>query len=246
MVGTTEREVSQLESDPLPSTDEVEEILARLKKDLPESGLTRESLCYAFAGIRTLPLRSSKRGVSQLSRKHLWRYDGGVLTLLGGKYTTFAWTSSEGLLLALQRLGKQGLSVPHALDGLPSSISDSERRQLCQKLAEEHGHRGEGVERAVKRLGRQVLDYLDRADAWREVVPGVLRLEALHAIEVEQSETIEDVLRRRLELEALPSHGVEALSEVKALLTLHKSPELVESQAERWLEHIKKVDELLR
>jgi glycerol-3-phosphate dehydrogenase len=74
----------------------------------------------------------------------------------------------------------------------------------------------------------------------------VLRLEALHAIEVEQSETIEDVLRRRLELEALPSHGVEALSEVKALLTLHKSPELVESQAERWLEHIKKVDELLR
>jgi glycerol-3-phosphate dehydrogenase len=246
MVGTTEREVTQLESDPLPSADEVEEILARLKKDLPESGLTKETLCYAFAGIRTLPMRSSKKGVSQLSRKHMWRYDRGVLTLLGGKYTTFAWTSSEGLAHALKYLGKRRLPIPAVLDGLPSAIGDHERQQLCRELREQYGYKGEGVERAVRRLGRQVLDYVGRPDVWREISPGVLALEAIHAIEVEQAETIEDVLRRRIELEALPSHGMEALGEVKALLVVRRSHEEIDSQEERWLTHIKRVDELLR
>lgn len=246
MVGTTEREVTQLESDPLPSADEVDEILARLKKDLPGLGLTREALCYAFAGIRTLPVRSSKKGVSQLSRKHIWRYDRGVLTLLGGKYTTFAWTASEGLAQARQYLGKPAMSIPSALDGLPSAIKDQEREELCKKLGERYDLPRAGVERAVRRLGRQVLDYIDRPDAWREIEPGVLALEVLHAIEVEQAETIEDILRRRLELEAMPSHGVEALGAVKELLLTRFPPETIEVQEKRWRAHLERVESVLR
>jgi glycerol-3-phosphate dehydrogenase len=246
MVGTTEREVTQLESDPLPSADEVDEILARLEKDLPGMGLTRDTLCYAFAGIRTLPVRSSKKGVSQLSRKHIWRYDRGVLTLLGGKYTTFAWTASEGLAQALQYLGKATLSIPAALDGLPSAIGDDERQDLCIKLKDQLGLEGVGVERAVQRLGRQVLDYIDRPDAWREIEPGVLALEVLHAIEVEQSETIEDVLRRRLELEAMSSHGLGALGAVKELLSMRYPQDTIDVQEARWRAQLERLEGILQ
>jgi glycerol-3-phosphate dehydrogenase len=246
MVGTTEREVSELESDPMPSVDEVEEILTRLAKDLPESGLTRENLSYAFAGIRTLPMRNSKKGISQLSRKHIWKLERGVLTLLGGKYTTFAWTAAEGFARARRYLGKSQAPVPSVLDNLPSAISDNEREGLCAKLRADYHYHGPGVERAVRRLGRQVLDYVERSDLWREVAPGVLALEVCHAIEVEQAETIEDVLRRRLELEATPSHGIEALDEVKAQLATHCSEEDVRAQEQRWREHLRQVDTLLR
>jgi glycerol-3-phosphate dehydrogenase len=105
MVGTTEREVSEALLDPLPSADEVSEIYARLAKDLPTANLNASTAYYAFAGIRALPLRSIRQGTPVLSRKHIWRLDGSVLSLLGGKFTTAAWTAREGLTLLARELG---------------------------------------------------------------------------------------------------------------------------------------------
>ena len=238
LVGTTEREVDELDLDPLPSTDEVDEIVSRLAKDLPGSGLTREKLCYGFAGIRTLPLRDSTKGVSQLSRKHIWRLERGVLTLLGGKYTTFAWTASEGLKQALNYLGLQSKQVPNVLHDMPSALSREQARDLCLELATRFGYEGAGVSRAVDRLGSVVMNYVGRPEAWHEIAPGVLRLEALHAVEVEQAETIEDIIRRRLELEPIPSHGISALEAIKAILRGRISDEAIQAQENAWRAHI--------
>jgi len=216
LVGTTEREVSASELDPQPSADEVDEILHRLQKDLPNAGLNRSTLHYGFAGVRTLPLRNSRRGISKLSRKHIWARSGGIVTLLGGKYTTFVWTASEGLSLAMRELGREQ-RVPNALDDLPS-VSPEGLDSLREEFATKYGKSGPAVDRALARLGGMCRYYRDRVDAWGEISPGVLRLEALHAVEAEQAETIDDVLRRRLELEFSPTHGEEALDAVCRIL----------------------------
>ena len=228
LVGTTEREVSESELDPQPTSDEVDEILRRLERDLPESGLNRSTLHYGFAGIRTLPLRHSRRGVSRLSRKHLWTSSRGVITLIGGKYTTFAWTSCEGLKLAMKALGRTEL-VPSALDDLPSVATEG-FEALREEFAVRYGKTGPAVERALLRLGGMCRRYRDRAEAWVEISPGVLRLEALHAVEVEHAETIEDVLRRRLELEFQRAHGDEALGAVCEVLSAAVKFDSLESQ----------------
>jgi glycerol-3-phosphate dehydrogenase len=246
LVGTTEREVSELELDPLPSPDEVDEILNRLQKDLPASGLTRESLLYGFAGIRTLPLRNSTKGVSQLSRKHVWRLERGVLTLLGGKYTTFAWTASEGLKHALTYLGLQSTKVPDVLREMPSALSLKQSTDLCAELAQRFNYQGAGVSRAVARLGRLVVDYVGRPEAWQEIAPGVLRLEAIHAVEVEHAQTIEDIIRRRLELEPTPSHGIEALEGIKEILSGRVSEHDLKAQERAWRTHIESLMERLQ
>lgn len=233
LVGTTEREVSESERDPQPSADEVDEILARLQKDLPNAGLNRSTLHYGFAGVRTLPIRSSRRGVSRLSRKHIWSVSRGVITLLGGKYTTFAWTSGEGLKLAMRELGKKAV-VPSALDDLPS-VSPGGVNALREEFATAYGKMGPAVERALTRFGGMCRRYRDRVDAWGEISPGVLRLEALHAVEVEHAETVEDVLRRRLELEFSPSHGVEALDHICAILACSKSADMLREQRRQWM-----------
>src|SRR5579871_2947487 len=66
LVGTTERDVERAEFDPLPTPGEVEEILARLARDLPGSGLDRRSLYYGFAGVRSLPVRGKQVSTARL------------------------------------------------------------------------------------------------------------------------------------------------------------------------------------
>lgn len=246
LVGTTEREVSQLESDPIPSSDEVDEILRRLARDLPHSGLTRDTLHYAFAGVRTLPMRPRKvslgaKGVSQLSRKHIWQLTNGVLTLLGGKYTTFAWTASEGVRAALKVLGGSTSAIPDPLEDLPSVTSADESVRLVGELTTRFGTSPKAAARAVARLGRLVLRYTERPTAWHEVSPGVLMLEVMHAIELEQAESIEDVVRRRLELEPTPSNGCEVLESVGGELSKHLPIDVVQRQKQEFIERIGRI-----
>ena len=246
LVGTTEREVDQLESDPIPSLDEVDEILNRLARDLPHSGLTRETLHYAFAGVRTLPMRTRKvligaKGVSQLSRKHIWQLTNGVLTLLGGKYTTFAWTATEGVRAALKAIGADVPEIPDPLTDLPSVTRPEESARMVEELVVKFGASQEAVVRAISRLGRLVLRYVDRPHAWGEVAPGVLMLEVLHAIEIEQAETVEDVMRRRIELEYFPIHGCDALDAVEAQLALLVGVDTAQKQREEFLKRLDRI-----
>ena len=213
MVGTTEREVSDVELDPLPSKDEIEEIFGRLEKDIPDAGLNRESACYAFAGIRTLPIRGKDVNSTVLSRKHIWTHVSGVLTLLGGKYTTASWTALEGVKAAAQILGKpissDILQSRTDLKELPGSATDVECEELQRSLAT-HGVSIESQHRLLGRYGKRLGDnYLEFVDASPEKL---VELETMIALDTEQVESLEDLMRRRLELEYTEGHGERYLS----------------------------------
>jgi hypothetical protein len=93
-------------------------------------------------------------------------------------------------------------------------------------------------------MGNLTLRYRDRSDAWSEIAPGVLLVELLHAIELEQAETVEDIVRRRLELEATPSHGIEALSRLEPLLVSWWGQEAVSEQMREFRERMRRIDAL--
>ena len=227
MVGTTEREVETLDDDPIPSADEVREILERLERDLPHLELTEKSLRYAFAGIRILPLRSANKSVSALSRKHIWEMDGRMLSLIGGKYTTFAWTAVEGVKLALKYLSTASQNVPSPIDDLPGFLEENERHALIKRLVNRYPNSEEGIKRAVSRLGRQVMIYDEHPEAWHEIAPGVLMVEALHAVEQEHACTIDGVLRWRLELESTLDWGEGVVRSVRPVIaSKHSSADL--------------------
>jgi hypothetical protein len=104
----------------------------------------------------------------------------------------------------------------------------------------------DALNRATSRLGNQVLIYLDRPEAWSEIAEGVLNLEAIHAIEVEQAVTIEDLLRRRLELEATPSHGIAALDALERELGKVVEPSIVSMQRGEYLGRIERLMGVLK
>jgi glycerol-3-phosphate dehydrogenase len=246
MVGTTEREVSGIELDPLPSQDEIDEIFGRLEKDIPDAGLNRDSACYAFAGIRTLPIRGKNANSTVLSRKHIWTHLNGVLTLLGGKYTTASWTSLEGVKEAAQILGKplskEDLNSREELKRLPGSATDTEERELQRSLAA-HGVSDESQRRLLGRYGKRLGDnYLEYVDASPEKL---IELETLIALDTEQVENLEDLMRRRLELEYTEGHGAKYLPIIREVFKRVRPDIDFDREQAEYLARMKTVDALI-
>lgn len=246
LVGTTEREVSVLELDPTPSTDEIDEILSRLAKDIPDAGLTRETACYAFAGVRTLPVRSSTTRSAEISRKHIWDHSNGVLTLLGGKYTTASWTAIEGVCQAADLLGyplsKSNLRSRADLKELPSSHSNEEGLAWNRTLESQRVAR-EDRERLMRRYGKRLSEsYLDLVTGEEE---RIIALETAIALDTEQVETLEDLMRRRLELEYIEGHGERFLSVIREVFTSLRPDIPFDQQAAEYRQRMKRIDALL-
>ena len=246
MVGTTEREVSSIELDPLPSKDEMDEIFGRLEKDIPDAGLNRESACYAFAGIRTLPIRGKNANSTVLSRKHIWTHVNGVLTLLGGKYTTASWTALEGVKEAAQILGKplsaDALKSRTDLKELPGSATDVECEELQRSLAA-HGVSIESQSRLLGRYGKRLGDnYLEFVDASPEKL---IELETMIALDTEQVENLEDLMRRRLELEYTEGHGEKYLPILGEVFKRMRPEVNFEKEKEAYLSRMRTIHSLL-
>jgi len=246
LVGTTEREVSHVELDPLPSKDEIEEIFGRLERDIPDAGLNRSSACYAFAGIRTLPVRGRNALSTVLSRKHIWTQSNGVLTLLGGKYTTASWTALEGIKEAARILGRplrpdiEGERTD--LKELPGGLSSVEYEELARSLTG-HGVGAEDQARLLSRYGRRLGDaYLEFVDASPEKL---IELETMIALDTEQAESLEDLMRRRLELEYTADHGERYLLIIGEVYRRMRPDIDFESEKQRYLERMREIRSLL-
>jgi glycerol-3-phosphate dehydrogenase len=216
LVGTTEREVSApLDLDPLPTRDEIDEILVRLKKDLPHKELTRERLFYAFAGIRALPLRNIDKDVSKLSRRHLWELRGGMLTLYGGKYTSAYWTAWEGFKLISKYLSSAHAIAIHPVRNrlLPGAVRYREVLEDTLKSSDDIE-----IHRLIRQVhglfGGRLATIADYPEAIQPLGGVTLKGAVRYAFEYEQVVTLEDLVRRRLDLEYLPGFGEEQQRQV--------------------------------
>lgn len=243
LVGTTEREVTEPEFSPEPRRDELEEIFARLARDLPTSGLDRSHAFYAFAGVRTLPLRGGAANTSKLSRRHIWTYANGMLSLLGGKYTTALWTAEDGLRTAVKLAAAKvtvGSLLGKRLPGASGGTVDEFR-----KIFAGHDIPAAVVEGALRRFGTRVR-FLPEFERWSEVLGGVvLRGEVELALHSEQVETLDDLMWRRLGLELQPGYGLAALDEIVEIIKSRRPGGDFDSAAIGYRERIERMRRLL-
>jgi glycerol-3-phosphate dehydrogenase len=246
MVGTTEREVNELVPDPLPSRDEIEEILGRVERDIPGAGLSRDNACYAFAGIRTLPLRGKGANSSVLSRKHIWSHEDGVLTLVGGKYTTASWTALEGVKMATRLLkapvSRHAIKARGDLKKLPSCMTPSEEATIDKTLATLNIG-PETRSRLIGRYGKRLTSrYLQGLTPEPEKV---IAMEARIALETEQVESLEDLMRRRLELEYVEGHGERYLPVLREVFKAVRPEIAFDRESSLYLTRMTRISKLL-
>jgi len=104
---------------------EVDYLLTETNRVFPDAHLQRSNVCYTYSGVRPLPFTSDE-DARKITRRHFIREDIGnrnLLSIIGGKLTTYRSLAEECLDLVFQKLGRKAppcqtceIPLPGALD----------------------------------------------------------------------------------------------------------------------------------
>jgi glycerol-3-phosphate dehydrogenase len=198
------------DSDPVPSDAEVQQLLDTVNQVLAEP-LTRADLVGAYAGLRPLVLPVSAgtgpgNATADLSRKHLLQWDGPVLTVVGGKLTTYRAMAEETVDAVVARIGR---GAARSLTGRLPLVGAAPRAALSRVGA---------PSRLVARYGTEapVVEALgpDAVVAGRPETVGELRFAVRH----EGARTVADLLDRRTRIGLVPADRARAVEVAERVL----------------------------
>ncbi len=205
IMGTTDVDHDSLDEEPSISDQEREYLIEAAQKAFPGAELTARDVISTWSGVRPV-INTGKSDPSKESREHaIWKEDG-LVTITGGKLTTFAVMARDVLGVAEEELGglqpRTRVLEPH-MEGFewPQSIHDEDRLRL------------------LGRFGAEIADIAeDRGGAHR--IPGTIALwsELRHAARSEGVVTLSDLLLRRVRLGLLlPRGGLDLISQIRAV-----------------------------
>jgi glycerol-3-phosphate dehydrogenase len=202
IIGTTDSDWNLDLAHPAASKNDVDYLLETLNGVLAQP-LTREDIEGIYAGLRPL-LHGESDATSQLSRKHaVSRSASGLISVAGGKYTTYRVMAKDAIDLAAGELGKR---VPPCctertpLVGAPGFAGFWNRREAIGRETELHVTQ---VENLLRRYGSRIDELLQeiarRPELARplEGAPAYLAVEAHYAATHEGALHLDDVLTRR-------------------------------------------------
>jgi glycerol-3-phosphate dehydrogenase len=192
---------------PHASEEEVDLLLDTLSLALAEP-LDRSDVLATFAGLRPLlvPRGRPEGATADLSRKHaVLESDAGVLSVVGGKLTTYRRMGQDGVDAAVAR---------RALDALPSRTRDLPLVGAWprERLA---GIRAPG--RLVRRYGTEATAVAALPDG-PAAACGVTAQELAWAVAVEGALTVDDLLDRRTRIGLVPADRAESMDAAEAAL----------------------------
>jgi glycerol-3-phosphate dehydrogenase len=125
LVGTTEVETDSPPADGQrrPTPDEIRYLAREVARVVP--GAARVHPIAVYAGVR--PLLAAEERVGQASREHRIVDDGPLLTIAGGKYTTFRVMARDVFVTAARKLKRATPPADDAGASLPAPLADNIR-----------------------------------------------------------------------------------------------------------------------
>jgi glycerol-3-phosphate dehydrogenase len=198
------------DDDPVPGDAEVAQLLETVNQVLAVP-LTRADVVGVYAGLRPLVLPASAgtgpgEATADLSRKHLLHWDGPVLSVVGGKLTTYRAMAEETVDAVVARLGRGARRSPTAR--LP--LVGAAPRAALERVA--------APARLVARYGTEapVVEALGPAAvvAGRPETVGELRFAVRH----EGARTVADLLDRRTRIGLVPADRERAVPVAEQVL----------------------------
>jgi glycerol-3-phosphate dehydrogenase len=243
LIGTTDRDYDGDIAHPRPDQDDVSYLLEATNAFFGID-LSYEDVCGAFAGVRPLISTGDPRKSVDISRRaELFETSSGLLTITGGKLTTWRRMAKQVVDRMVTREGREApcrtaeipLGMPAGPDDLqpPAGISvDDLPDGSLELLAFRYGHAARGVLTAAA----------ERAELARPIVPGQpdLLAEAVIAARVEQARSVADVLLRRTRLGLLAAPQLRDADAVRAVAEamgdeLGWSAKRIGAEAKAWI-----------
>lgn len=214
-IGTTDTDFTGSPGDVRADEADVDYLLRSANSIFPEAKLGHADVVSTWAGIRPLlaPLRRPGANESATSREHeIWWDASGLLTVAGGKLTTYRVMAEQVVDRAAARLKSahkvesgisptEHLPLPGTPDGEWKAFDAALRAEaIAAGLDDDAGYH---LARAYGEDAREVLAAV-RADAaeGRRIAEGFpyVRAEIGHAVRHEMALTLDDLLIRRMHL----------------------------------------------
>ena len=233
-LGTTDTDYDGPLDDPQVTPEDVRYVLDAINT-FTTSNLTVDDVLGTWAGLRPLVKDAGSERTADLSRRHrVVTSDSGLITITGGKLTTYRKMAADTVDAAIAQLGRGAKRSPtkklrlRGADGLEAARASG----ASDHLLERHG--GEAP---------VILAMIEADPTLGEpLVPSLpyLRAEAIYAVRYEMAMTVTDVLSRRTRSLLLARDAAgEAAEEVAHLI----APELgwTDEDVRREVEDFRKV-----
>lgn len=223
LLGTTDTDYRQLDQEPILQKEEVDYLLETLNRYVDKE-LKPEQVKAGFGGLRPLVAASSREDTKSLLRDHMVEHDhaSGLLSLLGGKWTTYRLMAKDTIDEAchILKVDATCTTSDHYLVG-----GQQYRYEDWKLLAGEYGFGNDTAQHLMENYGdraRQVAALCKRdpklAERLHEQYP-YIKAEVIYQVEEEMARIPRDILARRLRLEILDWEAAYAVTpEVASLI----------------------------
>ena len=192
-IGTTDTDYDGDVDDPQCTADDVAYLLDALNHSIVEP-LDESDVLATWAGLRPLVNEAVSGRTADMSRRHrVFASDGGMITVIGGKLTTYREMAEDAVDAAIEI----------ADEAFPRRVRRHRTSRLRLRGAEGWEEAADADLHLAERYGGEsgVLDAMIAADPslGEPLVPGLpyRRAEAVYAARYEMATTLDDVLSRR-------------------------------------------------
>ena len=189
-VGTTDTDYSGDADDPQCTKDDIEYVLRAINAAVT-TDITEADISGVWAGLRPLVKSAESGRTADLSRRHsITTNDAGVISVTGGKLTTYREMAEDTVDAALLQLQRKSRCRTKALKlvgaaGFKAGTPGSTEAHLASR----HGGQALSVQSLIAAdptLGAPLVEGLP-----------YLRAEAIYAVRYEMAQGLDDILTRR-------------------------------------------------
>jgi glycerol-3-phosphate dehydrogenase len=250
-IGTTDTDTVEPPDDLRVSADDIVYLLRSANSRFPSARLAIEDVRASWAGLRPLVVDRDRRSASSRPREHvIVQGAGGMLTVVGGKLTTYRAMSAEVVDHAMRELrhrdgrprqGDARTDEEPLPGGEVADLSPFQERGL------ELGIPPSTVTHLLRHYGTEAAGIFNLGGADRRLLRRILpphpaiEAEVIHAVRRELAQTVEDVLVRRFHLYyEHPDHGASAAERVAELMAeeLGWDEERIAEEAQRYRDFV--------
>jgi len=234
LVGTTDVDTnSRIRTDPQITGAEFEYLLDFIQYAFPGLNLSGKDVQSTFSGYRAV-LDTGKSDPSKESREHILKYDAGLLTVAGGKLTTFRLMANQALRLLGKKMASFSPSNQIQEAGISPSIRLFARSEIDTRI---------GI-RLIGRLGMDVQYMVDEIpnEEFRLIENSRTTFAELRwGAKAEGTMHLDDLLMRRVRLGiTIPGGGLAIIQQIKEIVT-----EELHWDETRWQEELINYKQLL-
>jgi glycerol-3-phosphate dehydrogenase len=197
--------------------DEIDYLLRETNRVIPSARLTRDEILYAYAGVRPLPYIENKNEEG-ITRRHFIRESPdreGLLSIVGGKLTTYRNLAEETVDLIGRKLGQGFPKCSSGVTALPGAETD-DFKSFAQQFKRDSGLSSKISERLLRVYGTRASEVLKLAAQDKSLAEKfdeeteAIAAEVVFSFQQEMAETLTDCLLRRTMVGLNSSIGIGA------------------------------------